>query len=246
MSRIHDLLRIFEFIKTCAKAYGNEPVGIRFDVECVKEFELDNYIEFIQDYKSLLDQLKQDVGMIPRLTDRNRNMYLSVFERVEGIFSAKRMASSWVDMSNAIFGTDLIARLESMEPMFEPDRSNLQRQSPREAMSQQINDIDKLIDEVDFSVYVRDVLKHHILILRAILVKEKSFKEKEIRQQYESLISKLTAAMFDLPEDQRNKFKTSIMSGVKTVRELIGFGREAKSLADDSGITKFISDAFSS
>jgi hypothetical protein len=235
MSRIQKITEIFDaFLSKRTKLTMSQSVGQDFDAVCKELFGVSDGFEFISDFSALLGQLEEDIARVPNLRDDQRVHYVRQLEPLRKLFAARAYSATWETFLKQIGPGSLRNSLMLMEPLLDPDRYNLRQMPDRHAISDELNELEKIISDSLLSSAVKRLLQFEVQKMRAIIENEKSFKETKLWEQYQKLTAQLVAVVIDLETEDRNKFAPMLRKLAGRVRLGLGVGADVAQISDTS------------
>ncbi len=226
MSRIEKVIGILDaFLTRREKVNQDQSIGHEFNSVCKNLFGVENGYEFISDFNALISQLEEDVTRIP-LRDDQRAHYIRQLEPLRGLFGTKTYLTPWKQLFQHIAEGSLRNSLLLMDPMLDAQRAMLRQVPDRDAIRTELTDLQNTVEQSILDQDIRRLLIMEISKTRSLLQNDRSFKESKIWEQYQRLMAQLAAAVTDLDEAERRKFRTALQKLARRVREGMGLAPE--------------------
>jgi hypothetical protein len=222
MSRIEKVIGILDaFLTRRDKVNQEQSIGHEFDAMCKTLFGVENGYEFISDFNALVSQLEEDVARIP-LRDDQRAHYIRQLEPLRGLFGTKTYLVPWKQLFQHIAEGSLRNSLLLMDPLLDAQSAMLRQIPDRAAIRGELANLQDTLEQSGLQPDLRRLLLLELLKTRAVLANEKSFKESKIWEQYQRLMAQLAAAVSDLDEIERQKFRPALQALARRVRQGMG------------------------
>ncbi len=232
MARITKLIEILDKLAEAGRPHGGEALGGQFDAITQRAFQVASGLEFVSDYNSLLDQIEEDICAIPKLNERQINIYLSHIRKIRGIFNPASFTRSWSDLLGKITDQNLRDAIDLMEPILDPDRYDFRKKFDKSGVSDELNTLKEVVENSNLPEHIKRIINFDINKILIIIDNESSFKETKIWEQYQKLTANLVASIYDLDSSAREKFKNPLQKLARRIREGLGIGADIVQIAD--------------